>query len=42
MLHFGSYNDETKSLAQIEDFITRSSLHNDIGRIKDEFFHTHH
>ncbi len=42
MLHIGAYDDEPKSLAQIEDFIARSSLHNDIGAIKDGFIRAHH
>ncbi len=42
MLHVGSYDDEPKSLALIEDFIARSSLHNDIGGIKDGLFRAHH
>ena len=42
MLHVGAYDDEPKSLAQIENFIARSSLHSDIGGIKDGFIRTHH
>lgn len=42
MLHVGTYDDEPKSLAQIENFIAHSSLHNDIGAIKDGFIRTHH
>ena len=42
MLHVGAYDDEPKNLAQIENFIAHSSLHSDIGGIKDGFIRTHH
>lgn len=42
MLHIGAYDDEPKSLALIEDFITHSSLCSDIGGIKDGLLRAHH
>lgn len=42
MLHIGAYDDEPKSFALIEDFITHSSLCSDIGGIKDGLLRAHH
>ncbi|RDU69830.1 transcriptional regulator [Helicobacter aurati] len=42
MLHVGSYDNEPKSIEQIEDFIIQASLHNDIGTKKDGLIRAHH
>lgn len=42
MLHIGSYDEETQSLAQIEEFIAHNGLQNDIGGMKDSLIRRHH
>lgn len=42
MLHLGCYDDEPKSIAQMEEFIASFSLQNDIGNIKNGFQRAHH